>query len=101
MVRVVPPPTAGDEARPVTAEGRTRGFLQMVYSVAIFGYSTAILAGYFVKRNTDRERERWERRDNGTPEAEARRLRREIQELRRVLDTRDTGSGAGGAGDQR
>lgn len=93
--------TIGSGQWPATAEGRVLAFLMMVYSMAIFGYITATLAGYFVKRNADREREQQERRDGGTLEAEVRRLRREIQELRRALDARGAVPGGGGAGDRR
>lgn len=45
--------TAGSASFPLSAEGRTLGFLIAVYGYAIFGYVTATIATFFIGRDAE------------------------------------------------
>ena len=47
--------TLGSEAWPLSAEGRILGFLLALYGFAVFGYTTATLATFFIGRDAENE----------------------------------------------
>jgi voltage-gated potassium channel len=72
--------TAGNEFNPLTTEGRVLGFLIAVFGYTIFGYVTASFATYFIGRDAE---------EKSAPIAgagELSALRREIRELRKLLE---------------
>lgn len=69
----------GSESFPKTAEGRMLCLVLAVYGFAVFGYMTATLATFFIRRDAEQS-------DDGEPQLSE--LRHEIAELRRVLADR-------------
>jgi voltage-gated potassium channel len=82
--------TIGSRDWPVTLEGRLLALLMMVYGMAVFGYITATLAGYFVRRNLERRAEDADERDLTALVDEVRSLREEIRALRLPARGRET-----------
>ena len=66
----------GSESFPRTAEGRMLCLVLAVYGFAVFGYMTATLATYFIRRDTEQS-------DDDNPQI--RELMQEVTELRRAL----------------
>ena len=69
----------GSESFPKTAEGRMLCLVLAVYGFAVFGYMTATLATFFIRRDTEQSA------DCEPPISE---LKSEIAELRRILTDR-------------
>lgn len=74
--------TIGSQTWPVTLEGRLLGLSMMVYGMAVFGYITATLTGYFVRRNFERNARQPDEQDLTALMDEVRRLREEVCALR-------------------
>jgi voltage-gated potassium channel len=80
--------TMGSEAWPQTGEGRVLCVVLALYAFAVFGYTTASLATFFVGRDADN------RSGEVAGSAEIRAVRAEVQalrqELRQIADIRGT-----------
>jgi voltage-gated potassium channel len=70
--------TMGSQAWPATAEGRILALLLSVYAFAVFGYVAAALASFFVGKD---------QQDEGLSRAEVRELTRQIEALRKQVET--------------
>jgi len=83
--------TMGSEFWPQTGEGRVLCFVLAVYAFAVFGYTTAAIATFFVGRDADSSRGELA----GTTYSRAMRdelqlLRRESQAFARHIDNPDS-----------
>jgi voltage-gated potassium channel len=76
--------TMGSEYWPRTLEGRLLCIILALYAFAVFGYVTATIATYFIGRDAESTQSKGS--DSGQMEA----LRKELRELRSLLEKRSS-----------
>lgn len=71
--------TLGSDSWPITVEGRILGFILALYAFAVFGYTTATLATFFVGREAEHKEQ------EAPVPSEMEKLRLEIRELKNEI----------------